>query len=139
MPCQKSLCRDGETGSVVGVGFSATLTSCWKLTCNSSPGASVPVSLFKHEEEVAAELLAGSRHVLTATVTPVWFTVPLSAKDHKGPKEAGCPFLLCVVIETAGPGSHSFLSPPHVVTLETFLSPSKEQLPLCSVSLALAC
>lgn len=47
----------------------------------------MPVSLFKHEEEVAAELLAGSRHVLRAAITPAWFTVPLSAKDHRDPKK----------------------------------------------------
>lgn len=70
--------------------------------------------------------MAGSGHVL-GTVIPVWFTVTLSAKDNKGTRVAGFPSLLC----SWGP---QLFSPLHVVTLETFLSPSKEQLPLCSIS-----
>lgn len=77
-----------------------------------------PGPLWKHADEGLCVRAVGwsVRHVPAAAAAPAWFTVALSAKRHTGTKEAGFPFLFCVAVETAGPGSHNLFS---TVALET--------------------
>lgn len=77
---------------------------------------------------------ASSQQQLDLLALP-WPSLP---RNQREPKKWASLFSLCGCGDS-WPWEPQLFSPPHVVTLETFLSPSKEQLPLGSISLAFIC